>query len=1590
MVHSGGMLHALPYTAEGLAQAAPIYDAQGTAFVGASRHVLLGINIATGHVQQEVSGDDSHGPTCSSLALQGGQGEGTDRSDLLWLKQRHSSVRAVETVFDTDSGVPRAVDVWNITVSAPQLGEVHGRLARDRHSGEADTHSLRALRQCLHGMHGEEVQTVSLMSSPGGSLIATGLHGDALWSAQLGSPVAMASRFDVCTLRGGRHLLLPAAVHTPPIEVDSVLDSLAQGGSFSVLSAAPLARRSGGGSEHGSAHQQPALFVGEHIVSQPGTHGMASLFALPMSSPEGGGGGALRGGAGGQQALGSGVALWRPTDSSNGVQSLTEHSMRSLVQGSCSAEGCAPPLPALPSGVGGRDVRALLRSVLGSYSPHKPEQPSTQDGSALVPFSEGGVRGIGSLPEGAFHIPLPPSNGGQGGQQALPKPSGSSSPPNSGDTGSPQVQVRVHSAAHGSNDSVSWSLVPLPPLGGLQPPQGGFTTVPHDTTMSAHSPRPVLLMDGEGGLLQAYLWVQGGVHGGSLQYLGGRVAGHVEVVWSPAFKGGSISSALQSLVLDDDEGGEGGGDSASQATGASSRALGMAGNVQLELLQQHLMSAYGSVVTLVAPSGIRLLLSLPWPMSALGRHQAREHVGGVLFPHAGTRLLPSEGTAASRDVGQQAPLATALFLMLAVAGGVMWVAFRERAPAAEGAVTSPVAPVDATLTPPAPLMAPAVVEPKSPLSTPATPLEIVKGGVTYRSVDPGQELLVSDQLLGKGSHGTRVYAGMLKSRPVAVKQMLRSFFDMASREVDLLIRSDGHPGIVRYYASRSAGDFVYLALERCVCTLGQAVQAAAKRRALLGHRYAALLAQSSAKNAKGGKGGKSTRQAPVYTNPFAEDLELHSDLEDAGGVIGPVLTASAVPVRSPGALPVPLPSDGTRAFLLSLASGVAHLHGACRIVHRDLKPGNILLATKGGKGGMHPKHTPDSASHFASSAPVGDAVWSAECQDWGNKWVPKISDMGLGKQLAGGSTAGSSLGGGAGPDASSDRLLGLQGGGASYSTEGGAGAPGTVGWQAPEILRALYGADAAEWAGSPVVAPPSWPGPDAVTSKKRPLQHMSPAGLVEMWNADSDSWLPVGPSPLLRGKAVAKPAKAAVVSLHNHIQRMLHVGDEGVEGGGTSMQDLLSAARTRAVDVWALGCVLYYVLDAGAHPYGGDLSRQARILAGKPALGRIAHIPEAHELLQGMLAAQPAARPRAALVAEHPFFWPDAQRCEFLKELSDRLDEEAPGSAALAAADALTVAVCGEGGWHRRLPKRLLQEFTERRAYDYNKLTHLLRVFRNQRNHYRDLSADALQEVLQGSLGTDVSETRKGGAGGVPDVPSALLRFFTAPTRFPRLLLAGHALTKWFFAHEPEFAAVLGKGTAEQWAPVSSRQYVRVQLPGEESSPPAAAAGGGACEGLPSSALHVGETAWLPSAMEFGAVVARAVQGAQEQRVWVMCDGAGGAGGVPMLGHRVRLDATGRPVQGEGGAVKPVTCAWPSRLGGMHTKFGGGANSAGGKYKCAICSDWTGNGGHCGRGVRCDFAHGPMEVTTRVPPWPSVGLGVEEWEASLQRALEKA
>ena len=384
-------------------------------------------------------------------------------------------------------------------------------------------------------------------------------------------------------------------------------------------------------------------------------------------------------------------------------------------------------------------------------------------------------------------------------------------------------------------------------------------------------------------------------------------------------------------------------------------------------------------------------------------------------------------------------------------------------------------------------------------------------------------LMVTPAVLGYGCLGSVVFAGTLDGRQVAVKRMLSTFYGVAQREVSLLISSDSHPNVVRYYSQEVEGEFIYVALELCACNL---------------HDYIA-------------QGSMGLSRIGV---PTLEGLKI----------------------------------------LRGIMSGLEHVH-ELHMVHRDIKPSNILLSQAG---------------------------------------VAKIADMGLGRRLEG-------------KDASFETLT-----------------VGSSGWQAPEVLN---------------------------------CQSMS-----------------------------------------------------------------------QKIDVFSLGCLIYFCVTNGEHPFGSRFERDVNIASGNYDVDLLLDAPEAFDLITQMIEHDPSRRPALSDIRHHPFFWDDEKRLSFLQDFSDRLEVESAQHWLVVAFEKRASTIFGQD-WLRELPEAVLNELRNFRKYKSFAVRDLLRVIRNKRHHYRDLPAE-VQEIL-GPL------------------PSGYLRFFTR--RYPSLLMECYLFAVYNLSGEDIFRRYL-------------------------------------------------------------------------------------------------------------------------------------------------------------------------------------------------------
>ncbi|KAL5780888.1 hypothetical protein ACOSQ2_011625 [Xanthoceras sorbifolium] len=182
--------------------------------------------------------------------------------------------------------------------------------------------------------------------------------------------------------------------------------------------------------------------------------------------------------------------------------------------------------------------------------------------------------------------------------------------------------------------------------------------------------------------------------------------------------------------------------------------------------------------------------------------------------------------------------------------------------------------------------------------------------------------------------------------------------------------------------------------------------------------------------------------------------------------------------------------------------------------------------------------------------------------------------------------------------------------------------------------------------------------------------------------------------------------------------------------GWQAPEQLLHGRQTRAVDLFSLGCVLFFCLTGGRHPYGDSFERDVNIVNDRKDLFLVENIPEAVDLFSRLLDPNPDMRPRAQDVLYHPLFWSSETRLSFLRDVSDRveLEDRESDSELLKVLEGIAP-VALNGKWDEKMEAAFINNIGRYRRYKYDSIRDLLRVVRNKSNHYRELPRD-IQELL--------------------------------------------------------------------------------------------------------------------------------------------------------------------------------------------------------------------------------------------------------------------
>ncbi|KAH7882970.1 hypothetical protein F5I97DRAFT_1900991 [Phlebopus sp. FC_14] len=285
---------------------------------------------------------------------------------------------------------------------------------------------------------------------------------------------------------------------------------------------------------------------------------------------------------------------------------------------------------------------------------------------------------------------------------------------------------------------------------------------------------------------------------------------------------------------------------------------------------------------------------------------------------------------------------------------------------------------------------------------------------------------------------------------------------------------------------------------------------------------------------------------------------------------------------------------------------------------------------------------------------------------------------------------------------------------------------------------------------------------------------ISDFGLCKKLEVDQTSFLPTAQGV----QAAGTVGWRAPEILKGDVKLDDSIGDDTSQSSKGSVSTAVNGSSsgkttrlTKSVDIFALGCLFYYVLTNGSHPFGDRFEREVNIIKNVKCLDGLERFgeegSEAADLITKMLNPDACNRPETTSCLLHPFFWDSGRRLNFLQDASDRFEIMCrdPRDQNLVLLETGAFDVVG-ADWHSRLDKVFIENLGKFRKYDGKSVQDLLRALRNKKNHYQDLP-----EHVKRHLGP---------------MPEGFLAYFTR--RFPRLFIHVHdVISETPLCHESMF-----------------------------------------------------------------------------------------------------------------------------------------------------------------------------------------------------------
>ncbi|GAM20158.1 hypothetical protein SAMD00019534_033330 [Acytostelium subglobosum LB1] len=175
------------------------------------------------------------------------------------------------------------------------------------------------------------------------------------------------------------------------------------------------------------------------------------------------------------------------------------------------------------------------------------------------------------------------------------------------------------------------------------------------------------------------------------------------------------------------------------------------------------------------------------------------------------------------------------------------------------------------------------------------------------------------------------------------------------------------------------------------------------------------------------------------------------------------------------------------------------------------------------------------------------------------------------------------------------------------------------------------------------------------------------------------------------------------------------------QGGYFPSEVIKDQRKTNSVDIFSLGCLMYYILTDGGHPFGDEIHRRVtKIIDNHFNLSQLTD-NYAVDLITQMIEHDSASRPTIQTVINHPFFWDINKRQSFIIRVSQSIQNQSHTFLNTTTDKQKYL----RQSWNMSIDSKLLDQLNQETQYNFNNVKDLVRCIRNTTLHHHHLFTDS-------------------------------------------------------------------------------------------------------------------------------------------------------------------------------------------------------------------------------------------------------------------------